>query len=63
MRSVISRFFQDETGATVVEYGLIVAALALLIVAAFPTLNGALDDLFGRMEDDMDNSATVLAPS
>ena len=36
----VARFWNDEEAATAVEYGLIVAAIAAVIVAATNTLGG-----------------------
>jgi pilus assembly protein Flp/PilA len=38
MRSTITRFFADESGATAIEYGLIVALIAVVIIGAVTTL-------------------------
>ena len=38
MTKFISRFYQDESGATAIEYGLIVALIAVVVITAFTTL-------------------------
>ena len=38
MKNVISRFISDESGATAIEYGLIVALIAVVIIGAVSTL-------------------------
>ena len=38
MRAFLSRFAGDETGATAIEYGLIVALIAVVIISAVTTL-------------------------
>ena len=38
MQKFISKFVQDESGATAIEYGLIVALIAVVIITAFTTL-------------------------
>ena len=38
MRNVLSRFVGDESGATAIEYGLIVALIAVVIISAVTTL-------------------------
>lgn len=48
MRSMIWRFLQDETGATVVEYALIVAVLSLAVVAGVGKAADALTFLWGN---------------
>jgi pilus assembly protein Flp/PilA len=34
MKSLILTFFEDETGATAIEYGLIAAGIAIAIITA-----------------------------
>jgi pilus assembly protein Flp/PilA len=34
MKTIFSRFWKDETGATAIEYGLIAAGIAIAIIAA-----------------------------
>lgn len=46
MRTIIRRFLLDERGATVVEYGLIVAVLSLTIVAGFGNFTEAFTEMF-----------------
>ncbi|PTE08187.1 Flp family type IVb pilin [Mesorhizobium helmanticense] len=46
MKTVLQRFLEDETGATVVEYGLIVAVLSLAIVGGVGQVFDALEWLF-----------------
>jgi pilus assembly protein Flp/PilA len=38
MTRFIARFVQDETGATAIEYGLIAALIAVVIISAVTTL-------------------------
>jgi pilus assembly protein Flp/PilA len=46
MKKFASRFIQDQSGATAIEYGLIVALIAVVIIGAVTTLgtnlNGSL---------------------
>lgn len=41
------RFLKDESGATAIEYGLIAAAIGLMLVAVLPALRDALSTVFG----------------
>ena len=34
MKTLVSRFFKDESGATAIEYGLIAAGIAIAIITA-----------------------------
>ena len=38
MKNSIKRFFADQSGATAIEYGLIVALIAVVIIGAVTTL-------------------------
>ena len=48
----------DESGATAIEYGLIAAAMGLMLVVAMPPLATAVSDVFGSLETGM----TTVAP-
>ena len=43
MTSFIARFVRDESGATAIEYGLIVALIAVVIIGAVTTLGSNLN--------------------
>jgi pilus assembly protein Flp/PilA len=42
MRQCISGFFHDDSGATAIEYGLIAAGIAIVIIAAVNSVGAAL---------------------
>ena len=44
------RFVKDESGATAIEYGLIAAAIGLMLVVALPTLKDQLKSTFSAVE-------------
>jgi pilus assembly protein Flp/PilA len=46
MTSFFKRFVADETGATAIEYGLIVALIAVVIISAVTTLGTTLKTKF-----------------
>lgn len=46
MTRLAARFVGDETGATAIEYGLIVALIAVVIIAAVTTLGTKLNTVF-----------------
>jgi pilus assembly protein Flp/PilA len=46
MKNLITRFQNDESGATAIEYGLIAALVSVVIIAALGTLAGGLTDIF-----------------
>ena len=43
------RLRKDDEGSTAVEYGLMVALIALAIIVTVTALGGALNGLFGRV--------------
>jgi pilus assembly protein Flp/PilA len=49
----IKRFFKDESGATAIEYGLIVAVMALIIIGAFALFGDAITGVFEDIVDAM----------
>jgi pilus assembly protein Flp/PilA len=46
MRAFLTRFANNESGATAIEYGLIVALIAVVIITAVATLGGHLNNAF-----------------
>jgi len=44
MSKFIARFASDESGATAIEYGLIVALIAVVVITAFTTLGSNLNN-------------------
>ena len=49
MSKFISRFAKDESGATAIEYGLIVALIAVVIITAVTTLGTTLSSKFSTV--------------
>jgi pilus assembly protein Flp/PilA len=45
----MKKFFQNESGATAIEYGLIAAAMGLALVAVMPTLGTAVKGTFSSL--------------
>jgi pilus assembly protein Flp/PilA len=43
---LISQFFKDESGATAIEYGLIAAGIALLLIATVSHIGTHLNNTF-----------------
>ena len=44
MKTFASRFLSDESGATAIEYGLIVALIGVVIISAVTTLGSNLNN-------------------
>jgi pilus assembly protein Flp/PilA len=49
MSKFVTRFLNDESGATAIEYGLIVALIAVVIVTAVTTIGGQLKIAFNKV--------------
>ena len=46
MKTLVTRFAKDESGATAIEYALIAAGIALAIITAVNTLGTTLSNKF-----------------
>jgi pilus assembly protein Flp/PilA len=49
LKNLMTRFVAEEDGATAVEYGLMVALIAVVIIGAVTLLGGNLNDLFNQI--------------
>ena len=49
----LMNFLKDEEGATAVEYGLMVALIAVVIIVAVTLLGGRLQNVFQNVADSM----------
>jgi pilus assembly protein Flp/PilA len=49
MKSLILTFFEDESGATAIEYGLIAAGIAIAIITAVNGVGSKLSTTFGTL--------------
>jgi pilus assembly protein Flp/PilA len=53
---IVKRFVKDESGATAVEYGLMVALIAVVIITAVTTLGNNLSTKFNTVATDVGNA-------
>ena len=51
MSKFVTRFIKDESGATAIEYGLIVALIAVVIITAVTTIGTNLNASFQATAD------------
>ncbi|CAN7327491.1 Flp family type IVb pilin [Mesorhizobium amorphae] len=56
MTTLLQRFLKDETGATAIEYGLIVAVLSLAIVGGVGQAANAIKWLFSDTNSQLSNA-------
>jgi pilus assembly protein Flp/PilA len=53
MTKFVSRFVQDESGATAIEYGLIVALIAVVIIGAVTAVGTSLSSKFNTISSNL----------
>jgi len=58
MKDMLIKFWKDEEGATAVEYGLIVALIAAVIVGIVATLGGQIEDAFTAVSEKITEKTT-----
>ncbi|MEL7546529.1 MAG: Flp family type IVb pilin [Pseudomonadota bacterium] len=54
----MSTIFNNEAGATAIEYGLIAALIAVAIIAALDTLGSNAADTFSTVADEMGSAGS-----
>jgi pilus assembly protein Flp/PilA len=54
---LFTEFLKDESGATAIEYGLIAAAVGLVLVAIAPELSAALTTVFNDINTGLTTAA------
>jgi pilus assembly protein Flp/PilA len=50
MKNLVSRFVQDESGATAIEYGLIAAGISVAIIAVLQGVGTRLNTTFTTIQ-------------
>ncbi len=56
MRSLVAGFIKDRKGVTALEYGLIAAAMALMLVVTMPGFSNAVKNHYVNMGNVVDNA-------
>ncbi len=54
MSKFVTRFLKDESGATAIEYGLIAALIAVVLITALNTLSTSLNGVFTTTASKLD---------
>lgn len=55
LKALMQRFLSEEDGATMIEYGLLAALIALVVAAAVVTVGTALENRFNDVEACVDD--------
>lgn len=50
MRNLVTRFVKNDEGAALVEYGMLVALIALVCIGVITTLGGDLQQVFQKID-------------
>ena len=50
MKNVFARFVKDESGATAIEYGLIAALIAVVLIIVLTNIGNSLNTKFGEVD-------------
>ena len=58
MLKLIQKFIRDEEGVTAIEYGLIAALIAVVIIAAVTTIGGNLKTIFNYIGTEVKKPTT-----
>ncbi|MBC7084385.1 MAG: pilus assembly protein Flp/PilA [Bacillota bacterium] len=53
MMALLKRLFYEEDGQSMVEYGLIIALVAVVVIVALTTMGGRLSALFGKVNAEL----------
>lgn len=59
MQSLVKRFLKDESGATAIEYGLIAALIAVVIIGAVTVIGTQLDISFDKISTALTTANTA----
>jgi pilus assembly protein Flp/PilA len=62
MKTLLNRFVRDESGATAIEYGLLAALIAVVIIGAVRALGVQLDAIFDAVTAALGGAMPAAAP-
>lgn len=54
----MKNFFKDESGQGMVEYGLIIALIAIAVIGALKLLSPAIEGIFGDAQEALESSVS-----
>ena len=56
MQNLVTRFIEDESGATAIEYGLIAALISVALIAGASALGNGINNKFNQVSDELNNA-------
>ena len=60
---MLRNFFKDESGQGMVEYALIIALIAIVVIVVLTTLGGSIKEVFKGSSDALDKAIPTTAAS
>ena len=63
MTNFFNRFASDESGVTAMEYGMIAALIAVIIIGVVGQLGDELNVTFGKVKDAIEAANTKATPA
>jgi pilus assembly protein Flp/PilA len=60
--ALLKRLFHEEDGQGMVEYGLIIALIAIVVIVALRTLGTGLGGIFDNVNTELDGAAGTTTP-
>ncbi len=54
MRSFVTRFWKDESGQGLTEYGMLLAAVVVVLIAVLVAFRDNIQDIFTELNGDLD---------
>ena len=59
---MLLNWFKDEEGQGMVEYGLIIALIAIVVIVALALLGPKIRDIFDKTNDALDSATEAATP-
>lgn len=59
--NTIAKIFEDESGATAIEYGLIAALVSVAAITALGAMGDSLEKMFTAVKDELEKAVTPPA--
>ena len=56
MQNLVTRFIEDESGATAIEYGLIAALISVALIAGASALGNGINNKFQAVSNELGNA-------
>ena len=59
---MLFKWFKDEEGQGMVEYGLIIALIAIVVIVALVALGPKIRDIFNKTNEELDAASAAANP-